>query len=233
MEEVLRFFNTYEAIIYFGLGVLAIWEIRKFALAWEEVRGAAFGMERESAQTRLNRAAILLVLILFMAISEFTLVSFVVPTVPGALPILTPTLDLLATQTSTLPPLEPETSGTPNPGTLVPTTVPTPAGQGCTPGELIFTSPNNGSQVSGKVNINGTVDFPNLGFYKYEVQYPGENIWLPLQAGRDVKKEAELGIWDTSMLPPGDYKLRLMATDNAGLTLGTCEIQVRVEPAAP
>ncbi len=230
MDEVLRFFNTYEAIIYLGLGVLAIWEIRSFVLAWEEVRGAAFGLERESAQGRLNRAAILLVLVLFMAISEFSLVSFVVPGVPSALPLLTPTLDLLATPTSTLPPLVVEAGGTPGTGTPAPTAVPTPAGKGCIPGKLIFTIPKNGEQVTGKVSISGTVDFPNLGFYKYEVQYPGENIWLPLQAGREIKKEAELGIWDTSLLTPGDYKLRLIATDNAGQTIGDCEIQIRVEP---
>ena len=39
MADVLRFFRSYEIWIYIILGVLALWQIRKFVIAWEEVRG--------------------------------------------------------------------------------------------------------------------------------------------------------------------------------------------------
>ena len=69
-------------------------------------------MERASAQARLNQSAIILVLLLGLAIGEFVLVSFVAPAYPGANPLATPTLDLLATPTATLPAEISETQGT-------------------------------------------------------------------------------------------------------------------------
>ena len=227
MDEALRFLKTYEALVYLGLGGWAIWQIRKFALAWEEVRGAAFGLERESAQGRLNKAAIILILILAMGMGEFILVSFIVPSVPGANPLLTPTIDLLATPTVTLLP------STPGEEDIASETTPTPEGwpppeSGCIPGQLMLTAPRHGEQISGKIALEGTVDFPNFGFYKYEVMRPGDPIWHTLQAGREEKHDEILGDWDTQILTQGDYLLRLVAIDNQGQQLGSCEIQIQV-----
>lgn len=227
MEDALRFFRTYEYVIYILLGALAIWEIRRFMLAWEEMRQAAFGLERENAQTHLNRAATMLVLILFFTIAEFTMVTFIAPTIPGANPLLTPTIDLLATPTYTL---GPSLASDVNPDeTPVPPT-PTPVGEGCINSQLEITDPKNGDSLSGQITIVGTVDMPNLAFYKYEVARPGETIWLPIQAGRGAVRAATLGEWYTNTLQPGEYLLRLVATDNEGTTLGTCQIQIYVNP---
>jgi hypothetical protein len=226
MEDILRFFRAYEMWIYLGIGVLALWEIRKFGLAWNEMRGSLFGMERDSAQARLNQAATLLVFLLVMAIAEFTLVTFIVPSVPGAMPIPTSTLSILATATTTLPPLSPsvEQSATPVPTSSTDQAAP----QGCVPGKVILTSPADGEQVSGVVTLKGTVDIPNLGFYSYEIARPGETIWLPIQVGREIKREDVLGTWDTSPLDPGEYMLRLVVTDGQGNTLEPCAIKVFV-----
>jgi hypothetical protein len=226
MEEVLRFFKTNEIYIYLFLGGWAVWEIRRFILSWEEVRGAAFGLERESAQNHLNRSAVMLVLVLMMAISEFSLVYFVIPGVPGATPLLTPTINLLATSTVTLPATTPLIGNTASSATPVPST---PVGTtGCVVGQLEITSPKSSDVVSNTVTLVGTVDLPNLGFYKYEVARPGDTAWLTLQAGRGVKHNETLGEWNTSSLPEGDYLLHLAATDNQGADLGACQIQVHV-----
>jgi hypothetical protein len=226
--EALRFLRTYEGYVYGILLLLALWQIRKFILAWEEVRGAAFGLERESAQVRLNGAAIMLVLILATGMIEFIVVSFIVPSVPGALPLMTPTVDLLATPTITLSPAL-IASGAGITATLSsPSPVLTPQGEGCIPGQLTLTSPKDGEEIKGLVILTGTVDIPNFGFYKYEVARPGETIWLTIQAGREVKREQTLGEWDTRTLAQGDYRLRLVATDNLGEQLGACTIGVRV-----
>ena len=229
MEEVLRFFKTYETYIYLILGGWAIWEIRRFIQSWEEVRGAAFGLERESAQTHLNRSAIMLVLVLMMAISEFSLVYFVIPGVPGATPLLTPTIDLLATSTATLPATTPLVGNAASSVTALPST---PVGTtGCIIGQLEITTPKSGGVVSNTITLVGTVDLPNLGFYKYEIARPGDTAWLTLQAGRGVKHNETLGEWNTSSLPQGDYLLHLAATDNQGADIGACQIQVRVASA--
>lgn len=226
--EALRFLRTYEGYIYGFLLLLAVWQIRKFILSWEEVRGAAFGLERESAQARLNGAAVMLVLILATAMAEFIVVSFIVPSVPGAAPLLTPTVNLLATPTITLSPalLTPAagitgTLSTPLPGSIS-------QGEGCVPDRINLTSPKDGEEISGLVILTGTVDIPNFGFYKYEVARPGETIWLTIQAGRETKRNQTLGEWDTRTLAQGDYMLRLVATDNQGEPLEACIIRVRV-----
>jgi hypothetical protein len=102
MEEALRFFRAYELWVYLVLALGGLIYIRKFILAWEEMRAAAFGLERESAQSRLNQAAGMTVLLLMIGIAVFALVTFIVPSFPGSNPLLTPTLDLLATHTATL-----------------------------------------------------------------------------------------------------------------------------------
>jgi hypothetical protein len=228
MEEALRFFKTYETIIYLGLGGLAIWEIRKFILAWEEVRNAAFGLERESAQGRLNKTAIMLVVLMMMATAEFTLVSFIVPSVPGATPLLTPTINLLATPTITLVASIPESEEQEIEATSLPISAQPEFESGCIPDEVMITEPAHGDSVSGQITLVGTADIPNFGFYKYEVTRPGESIWLPIQAGREIRNDEPLGDWDTGVLPQGAYLLRLVVSDNQGNDVGTCVIQVNV-----
>jgi hypothetical protein len=226
MEEVLRFFKTYETYIYLVLGGWAIWEIRRFVLSWEDVRGAAFGLERESAQRHLNSSAVMLVFILMMAISEFSLVYFVIPGVPGATPLLTPTINVLASPTTTLAAVTLQAGDTAPASTVAPSS---PIGtNGCIPNQLELTTPKSGEVVSNTVTLVGSVDLPNLGFYKYEVARPGDTAWLTLQAGRGVKHNETLGDWNTVSLPPGDYLLHLVATDNQGVDLGACQIEVHV-----
>jgi hypothetical protein len=226
MEQVLQFFRSYEIWIYVILGVLAIWQIRKFVLAWEELRGAFFGLEREAAQSRVNSAATMVVLLIIMAITEFTIVTFVVPTLPGANPLPTLTLDLLATPTITLPaptqnPNETQ-EATPTPGEV-------PAAEGCVAGQINLTSPLNGDRISGSITILGSADIPNFGFYTLQIARPGDVIWVPKQVGQQPVKNDILGTWDTTLLTPGDYMLKLVVTDNLGNELAPCVIQVTVE----
>ena len=235
MAEALRFFKEYEIWIYTLLALGGLVYIRKFILAWDELRAAAFGLERESAQARLNQSAGMLVLLLAMGIGVFVLVTFVVPTVPGANPLLTPTLDLLATATTTLPAetIQPEEGEAPV-GTPTPPTV-EPAGEaGCVPGQSMLTAPEDGAEVSEVVTLTGSATIPNFGFYKYELARPGDAIWLTLQAGRSPVQDGELGQWDTRTIPSGEYHLRLVVTDNQGNSLEPCTISVFVNnPSQP
>jgi hypothetical protein len=100
--------------------------------------------------------------------------------------------------------------------------------QGCIPGELIITSPIPGEEVKGKVDIAGTVNIPDFGFYKYEVAPRGSETWATIAADTQTKRDSSLGIWDTSALTPGDYQLRVVVTDNQGKSLPPCIIPIRV-----
>jgi hypothetical protein len=226
MEQVIQFFRTYEVWIYVLLGILMLWQIRKFALAWEELRGAFFGMEREAAQARVNSAATMVVLLIIMAVAEFTVVTFVAPIVPGANPLPTSSLNLLATPTTTLPPATQNPNETPG---ITPTPGEVAAAEGCTVGQVNLISPVNGEYISGSITIKGSASLPNFGFYTLQIAYPGDTDWVPIQVGQQTVVNDVLGVWDTSALTPGAYMLKLEVTDNVGNMLPSCAIQVTVE----
>lgn len=229
MEEALQFFRAYEVWIYLLLAMGGLFYARKFILAWQELRDAAFGLERDHAQARLNQAASILVLLLAMAITEVVLVSFIAPAVPGAVPLPTSTLNLLATPTTTLPPDQPATSAVP--GLQATTATPPPeatAQTGCIPGQIEILAPLDGNEISGVVEISGTVNIPNFGFYKLEMKRIEEINWLTILAGNESKTNGLLGSWNTSLLSPGNHQLSLVVADNTGQSLPPCTIEVRV-----
>jgi hypothetical protein len=101
---------------------------------------------------------------------------------------------------------------------------------GCTPGQIILTSPEAGDVIKGTVELIGTVDIPNFGFYKYEVARMGSDTWATISADRNPVNNGLLGRWNTTALTPGDYQLRLVVTDNQGVVLPACVVPVRVVP---
>jgi hypothetical protein len=101
---------------------------------------------------------------------------------------------------------------------------------GCVPDELIITSPEPGAEISGTVEIKGTVNIADFGFYKYEVASKGSDIWATISAGREIVIKDTIGRWHTSALTPGDYQLRIVVTDNKGQPLPACIIPVRIAP---
>ena len=223
MGDFLRFFKENEVFIYLILGIFAVWQIRNFTLAWRELRNAAFGLERESAQSRLNWVTTMLIFIFMLGISEFVLVSFVAPTMPEASPLLTPTLDLLASPTTTLEAISLPSDPTPAP------TIEIENGT-CLPDLVDIISPENGETIRDIVEITGSADIQNFGFYKFEMAAINDTAWLTIQAGDMITREGRLGYWDTTRLIPGDYALRLVVTNNLGESTEPCVIQVRVDP---
>jgi len=226
MEEALSFFRAFEVWIYLLLGLGGLFYTRKFILAWQELREASFGLERENAQTRLNQSASILVLLLTMAVVVFFLVYFVSPAVPSANLLPTPTINLLATPTTTIPAgTQPSESVQTQPEIITTDIQPE---SGCLPGQIEITSPTNGEQVSGVTRILGTADIPNFGHYKFEIKRPDETIWLTIQAGNTVVRNDNLGDWDTSRLIPGEYQLGLVVVDNQAQAAPACIVQIRV-----
>jgi len=86
--------------------------------------------------------------------------------------------------------------------------------------------------VSEVVEILGTANIPNFGFYKLEMKRVEETSWLTILAGNELITNGTLGSWNTSLLSPGDHQLSLILTDNQGQVLEPCIIQVRVTNTA-
>ncbi|GAB4480269.1 MAG: hypothetical protein Kow0088_21770 [Anaerolineales bacterium] len=232
MQDALRFFQDFEVWIYLLLGLVGIFYLRKFLSAWHELRGAVFGLERENAQGRLNQAASLLIFVFSLMVAEFLLVSFVVPAMPDAAPLFTPTLNLLATPTIALEVGLP--GQTADLATVLQETPPlatlselSPANQ-CLEGQIFISSPQNGASVSGIVEVSGSANIENFGFYKLEMRRVDEQEWLTILAGNQIQPDGLLGTWNTALLSPALYHLRLVVVDNQGVALPPCEIQLNI-----
>lgn len=227
MVELLPFLQKYEVWIYVLLGVIAFVYLRKLITAWKEWQGTVFGLERESAQRRFSTSLTILVLLGVFVLMEFMIVSFVAPSYPRLAALPTPTLDILATQTVTLPASAAQAVTSATPGATL-----TPTGQalteGCIPGQIEWSSPKPGDKISDTVELLGTVNVPNLGFYKYEYSQAGEDTWTTIAAGNQPKVNGQIGFWNTSTLDVGDYQLRLVVADNQNKLFSTCIVPVTI-----
>ncbi len=97
--------------------------------------------------------------------------------------------------------------------------------------------PEDGSQLTGTVTIEGTATILNFAFYKYEYielaagsPAPGA-VWRAISAGTIPKDDDDLGLWDTTLVIPGDYAFRLVVTDTAGNAPMPCVRRIRVLPS--
>ena len=224
MNEILRYLKDLEYLIYLVLGAFTIWQLRKFFYSWEELRAAAFGLEKESAQLRLNRSAALLVVLLFLATAEFGLVSFIIPAMPEVEPLPTATLDLLATPTTTL--AVASESAVPEETALSGTAI---IQSGCIPEQVMISFPENNATVRDIVEVEGSVNIPDFGFYKFEISRGESDNWLTIQAGDTPREEEMLGFWDTTQLEQDNYYLRLVVIDNQGIPLDPCIVYLYVD----
>ncbi len=216
------FLSTYEALIYLVLLFAGIFLGRWLWRTWKAWRGAIYGLEREISQRRFARALAANVIWLAFLMAEFTIASFVVPSMPASIFIPTPTIDLLTTPTGTI---SAELAATLD---ARPTPQSVDYSEGCVPDERIIDSPVPGENLSGIVELIGTVDVPNFGFYKFEISPAGAENWSPIYAGREIVQGDVLGRIDTGSLTPGDYRLRLVVTNNVGEALEPCEVLIRV-----
>lgn len=236
MDSLFRFIVKYELVIYAILGLGAIFALRSTLKAWNELHRSVFGLEKEISVQRLRLSGAALILLVMIGLSQFCLVSFVVPFLPAITFLSTPRANLLQQPESTLDANAKATA-------LASTPLPPPGSIGCVPGTLIITFPAPGQEISSEITITGNVNIPNFGFYKYEFARQGNEDWTTIGAGNKLNEKKQdpnawdLGRWNPTELVPGDYQIRLIATDNLNNSpLPPCIIPVRIiapTPAAP
>lgn len=223
MGSVYRSLANYESLIYIALAIWGLFVFRNMYQTWREWQDSVFNLEREFALRRLGRITAVALLILGLIFAEFFIATFVAPSLPAADIVTTPTLDLLATSSGTFSPDAATQS------VLSPVTQAAPSGMsGCIPDQIMITAPEPGEVVRGTVELIGTANTPNFGFYKYEIAPLGTQNWATISAERVPRKNEALGKWNTLLLTNGEYFLRLVVTNNVGVSLEPCVIAVRV-----
>lgn len=223
MEEFYRFLATYEVLIYILLAIGGLFSFRWLWRSWREWQVAVYSLEREFSSRRFGRSAVISTFIIILFCVEFFMATFIIPGLPADVFLTTPTLDLISTPTGTLSAeMMTQFSGQ-LPQAAVSTT-------GCINGQITIDFPKPGDEVKGAIELLGTVNIPNFGFYKYEVAPAGSDTWATISAGRAIVNDGSLGRWDATALTPGDYQLRLVVTDNQGQTLPACVVPVQIVP---
>jgi hypothetical protein len=228
MQDLFQFLARYEFFIYLVLGIGIVIAARGLLSSYGSRRTAVFGLERRLASRKFNGSLAMVAVLSLVGLTTFCIASFIAPGRSSAFFRTTATPDLLGTPQGTLPPqIATALVATPGANDL-------PFGaQGCVPGKIVITSPAPGSDVGGIVDIVGTVDIPNFGFYKYEVAPQGSENWSTVSAGREPVRNDVLGHWDTGALTPGDYQLRLVVSDNQGNQQPPCIVTLRVLAPTP
>lgn len=237
LQNILRGLITYRIGIFALLGMGILIYLRKLIIGLREWQSSVFGLERSIAQRKLISASTGLVLLMFLFVGEFLLVTVIEPQIPLDMSTSQSTIDSLVDGRDTL--LTGEVDSTVEaPENQDAFDVPSGPGEISEQGDLVYeciedileiTSPADGDSISGTVEIIGSVNVDNFGSYKYEYSPTGNIDWVTIAAGNQLKLDENIGFWYTSALPPGIYLLRLVPLDNAGQEMTPCIITVDVQ----
>ncbi len=244
------------AFLLYALCALgALFYIWSAIRARRESGQALYTIQRDSAIGRGLRAWLMAGLFVLIAVGVFVVYAFIEPTLaeeaqvntPPPLPLLTPTptdgpLSSSASSDATAdtPPPSPTVIFTPPP-TLPPAPTQAPADLTPTPevpaepqnlssAGVQIVSPASGERLWGVIEVRGTANIPDFNFYKFELQFPGSSEWATLEIYDVPVASGVLGYWDTTNLPPGEYKLRLVVVDQTHNYPPPFEIPVLIEP---
>jgi hypothetical protein len=225
MEAVIRFFIDIQGWVYLLAGVGILVSLFRLAIAFKKWRNAQFGLEREIARRKIIVAMTTGTLFFFVIVAELFFTSYASAKLVSIEMSATPTISLVSTPT--VPFSLGQSGQTSQP--IVTSGTATPEQSGCIPGQLEWLSPKANDQVRGSIQLIGTVNIVDLGFYKYQYRSVDSQNWITIAGGNTNIVEGELGgNWDTSSVMPGNYLLSLVVTDNQAHELPDCEIPIQI-----
>ena len=141
MVEIYNFLKTYEVLIYIVLAIGGLFSFRWLWRSWREVQTSVYSLERQFSSRRFGQSAAISILIVVLFCAELFMASFIIPGLPREVFLTTPTLDLISTSTGTLSPeMMTQFANLP----LQPSVVNV---AGCTPNQIMLTSPQPGDKV--------------------------------------------------------------------------------------
>lgn len=209
MIAALEFLVRYQIEIIAVLGVLALLFAFNLARTRQRLDRTPFGLERETALRRQNRAVALLTLVVGLILLVYLNDRLILPSLSGPLSTPTPA----ATATITPSPVAAD-------NVIVDSS-------GCDNPNVTLTSPANDERIAGSYEVRGTANIPNLAFYKFEISGAGTGgAWLSLGVGTSPVVEGTLGRFDASARETGGYAFRLVVLDNAGNSPPPCVVAV-------
>ncbi len=233
MNTLLLFIARIAVVIYLLAGAGIFFAVRGLWQARREKQRAVFGLEREAAlhkQQRAFRSAIMLALLIGMI---YVIQNIIVPNLsePEAAPEPTPIVFVTALPTATpallLFPTVTPTVGPPPAEVGEATAPPETPVNGCEIIGSTISLPQPGDTVSGQVAVRGEANVLNFAQYKFEVKGPSTGgDWAVVGTYNVPVVNGLLGVWDSTSLMPGNYILRLVIFRQDGTYLPPCEVPI-------
>lgn len=259
MDRLYVFLIRNDVWIYILSVMGLLWFLGEFLRSRAAAQRAMFGLERETA-LRTRNSALLLVLIFISIIAVVVYVNReIAPTLPPSLlkpPTPTPNpLSLPPVEAETARPSDAGPSPTSPiaptvtlPGAAAPltttvtvtTTAPaitvtverptrSPEISGCSPVANI-SDPQPGTAVAGILNLFGTADTPDFGYYELEISGPQTNgRWASL-LGRRITQPVDDGFLggniNLSQWTAGTYLIRLTVANETGDITHQCSVSI-------
>jgi hypothetical protein len=100
--------------------------------------------------------------------------------------------------------------------TAVPEALATLIFQSCPRRQACIRNPSMDEVVSGNVQFRGAANRPGFAYYKLEYQLEGSPEWHFLDSFERSVRFATLAHWDTTTVPSGTYRVRLIVVDKNG-----------------
>lgn len=218
--SALEWLGRYELFVYGVMGLAAVWCVFAIVNAGRRLDDTPFGLERAEAEQARTQAAIGLAVLAFVAGGLFWSTRYGSLGLSGALQITpTPTLAVTATPITDNGTVSVDRSG-------------------CTE-TLTISQPADGTLINTTFEILGTVNTPNLAFYKLELSgsATGGN-WVTITVDTDPVVNGQLlPSFSPNPYTPGDYAMRLIAYDNDGESTPPCAVSISLDrpgqPTAP
>jgi hypothetical protein len=216
MTPLAHLIVEYQQQIYIGLGLLALICAALLVRANARLARTPFGLEREDAYKRRNRALAMLTLLVLLAVIIFLSNSIIIPA-------------LAARQATATPPQSPTAS--PSPVSSSQDIV--VDSSGCENPDATLTAPASGERIAAAFEVHGTANIANFAFYKFEISGTGTGgAWLSLGVGTEPVVAGKLGSFDASAREPGNYAFRLVVVDSAGNYPPPCIVTVTIVQAS-
>jgi hypothetical protein len=252
MASLLQIIVDYAGLIYLGCVVGAVLYFREIFAARQDRRQSLYSLEREAANSRAVRGALMILVLGLLAGATYVLSTYVAPTLETNQPTPTPTLPFLLTTETPAPTLQPSPTRTPHPtltpigaaaaGPIAPTATaesPSPSPPplppaSCPDPNVQLVAPVPGQTFNGSIQLRGTADTPNFAFYKFTLKGPatGEVAQTAGEVVREPRRDAVLGDIDGAALlaQPGVYVISLIVVDNTGNEFPACAVSVIIQP---
>jgi hypothetical protein len=232
LSLIIRLIARYALAIYILCAVGIVLYLRAALSARREGSQAMFSLEQETAAKKVYNSSAMVFVLLVIAVGVYALTNYEIPELdpsPNEVPSTTPEPATPtrpaspATPSGSTATAEPTATRRPRATTVVlptivqetPTSPTIPAN--CPHPNVQVRQPGQNQVINTGIQVLGTANKEEFDRYEFKFQSRDfEDEWHWVETFRTPVESGELGLWQTSHLPNGNYRFMLIAIDRRG-----------------